>query len=131
MPRTIDSIVASHRSARERISQGKASWARRLSLTPLSETMRIRIAAGEPEETVAAETCQALADLLKANLPAKWFDITDPDYDRTLDDIWEALDGTSVAEFASGEVGTAKQHLTAHLDELYDWADRVRVWLGR
>ncbi len=131
MPRTIDSIVESHSLARERRAQGKPAWAYTVPLHQLGVTMKVRIAAGEKEEVVCAETCQTLADMLKARLPAKWFDITDPDYDRTLDDIYESLDGTTVEEFADGTNGTAKAHLTGLVDNLYDWGDRARVWLGR
>lgn len=131
MPRTIDSIVTSHRTARERIAARKPVWSHSVPLAALAEQMRAKIADGGDPEAAAVEACQAVVERLRATLPATWFAISHAAYDETLDDIIEALDGTSVAEFASGENGTAVDHLRSHLDALYDWGDRKRVWLGR
>lgn len=130
MPRTLDSISHSHALARARIARGQSPWAHHVPLKALGQKLRSERDRDRMTEDQAAAACQAIADLLKARLPASWFDITSEHYDRTLDELHEALDGTTAAEFADGTHGTAVAYMTDTVDALYGWADHARVWLG-
>ncbi len=131
MPRTIDGIIETRRIVRERKAQNKPVWAHSLALDEIRPDLVEKRRAGSLTEDDAAAWCQAVANALKAGLPKKWFDITHPDYDQVLDDIHEMLDGVTVEEFAEGKLGTVREHLAYGMDQLYDWADRARVWLGK
>lgn len=131
MPRTIDSILANHRTARALRDQGKPIWSHQVAITDLREAMDQAVADGLLPEEAAANACCAIAERLKNRLPSAWFTITDEAYDSALDDLVDALEGVTVEEFSGGDRGSARDHLRFNVDALYDWADAKRVWLGQ
>ena len=63
-----------------------------------------------------------IAKALRARLPRAW---RDEDHDEDHHDIiWE------LENISASEAGTARDHLRAVIEALYDWADIKRVWLG-
>ena len=131
MPRTIESIVHCHRIARERRQAGRRIWDHRVPLKEVLGALRERRDRGETiDDASVAKACCDLADLLKARLPARFFDITHADYDRTLDDIHEGLADITAETFQDDPSYSLLKHLDGKIEELYDWGDYARVWLG-
>lgn len=131
MPRTIESIVACHRIAASRRRAGLRSWAQSVPIKEALGPLRERRDRGETlDDASVAKACCDLADLLKARLPARFFDITHAEYDRTLDDIYEGLADITAETFKDDPSYSLIKHLDGKLDELYDWGDYARVWLG-
>jgi hypothetical protein len=115
--KNLDVIMAAHDTATERRKQGKPSWAAEIKIKHLlSETS---------DDTIAAATGRNIAAALRDGLPAGDLDIDSPEYDNEIDYIIDDLEDVRPYEDMDG---TAT--LNAILDELYDWADIKRVWLG-
>lgn len=122
MNRNIETIVAAHRIARERINEGKPSWAHRVDIQQFIDEDR-----RNDSEEHAAKVSNNIARYLKAMLPAAWFDVTHADMDWTLDEIVEDLASMTATSFDDGY--TVLENFRGRLEELYNWADNKRVWL--
>lgn len=122
MPRTIDSIVENHQVARERRNAGKPVWDHRINIKEILFRNRLN-ETNEHAATVGNE----LSTLLKQSVPKAWLDISSPDFD---DDIDNYIDWLSHLKGAGEAQGAVLEDLNSILDQLYDWADHKRVWLG-
>ncbi len=122
MPRTIDSIVENHQVARERRNAGKPVWDHRINIKEILFRNRLN-ETNEHAATVGNE----LSTLLKQSVPKAWLDISSPDFD---DDIDNYIDWLSHLKGAGEAEGAVLEDLNSILDQLYDWADHKRVWLG-
>jgi len=127
MPRTIEGIVACHRDATALRDAGRPIWTRRVEIKDL-----LAISEDRSAEHVAGVAVE-VASRLRRGLPASFFDITSDEYERDLDEVVEDLESYT----ADGLTRLEKEEgldfadmLDGRLDELYDWADRSRTWLG-
>ncbi|MFZ3481880.1 hypothetical protein [Sphingomonas sp. 3-13AW] len=126
MARSIDSIVAAHRTARELRAAGKPIWTYTAEIRPIINESR-----DQSVERVV-DVANRIARTLRERLPAAFFDVTSDDYEMHLDEAVEDLESYTVASLSKpgGEDVEAVEMLNGRLEELYDWADRARVWLG-
>ena len=132
MPRTVESIVENHRAARARVAQGLSPWA-------CTVFIRDRLNA-EPPEGVVKGSSEHLAPLaneigraLARHVPRAWRDVDSPEYSMDFEELVEWFDGITAEELREDEKifkEDAVDLFDGKLDELYDWADRHRVWIG-
>lgn len=126
MARTIEGIVDSHRRARELRAAGKPIWTYTVDIkTILRESDDLGL------ERIS-DVARRIAAALRARLPATFFDITNDAYEMQLDEAVEDLESYEVESLRSlqGEGIDALDMFNGRLEEIYDWADRARVWLG-
>jgi hypothetical protein len=126
MPRTIDSIVEAHRAGRALRAAGRPSWTRVVDIKGILSESR------ETTPERIADVSVRLAARLRGSLPARLFDVTGDDYEQVLDDAVEDLESYTVDGLRGLEAEgvVVLDMFNARLDEIYDWADRARVWLG-
>lgn len=114
-----DHRVEMHRLATERRARGLPSWAERW---PLKDLL------GDDESDVGAAT---VAGKMAQRIRGKAGERLDEDslnYDSTLGEIvWWFED---LAKELPNPMKGANSEFNDHLDELYDWADWNRVWIG-
>ncbi len=112
-PRNIDQIVATHRAATARRQAGKPTWERSINIKDLLST-----------DDLSDENCARLgrevAERLKVGLPKTWLE-----NDFELEEIIEHFE--SITPY---DVYPALADFNNALDDLYDWGDARRVWLG-
>lgn len=120
MPQTIENIVQCHRDARALRAAGKPIWAKEVKLKDLFNDST------DPEVLAAIAT--GIASRFKAVLPPAFFDVMSDDYDSTIGDIVDDLE-TWTAELVDEKID-AQATLNGRLEEIYDWADANRVWIG-
>lgn len=127
MPRTVESIVENHRAARALRNQGKPIWTYHLNIKS--------ILGRDPENTdplYLKVVAHEVARQLRAKLPAPFFDITNDKYEPSLTEVTENLEDATDQTFApSPEDPNPIEMLNGWIDELFDWADANRAWLGR
>ena len=126
MPRTVEHIVECHRAAQTLRIAGKPVWNMEI---PIKEILR----SGDPtsHEGISA-LGRDISTAFRKALPAALFDITNDDYDREIDEIIDDIESYSAEglDLLAAEGIDAKDMFNNRLDELYDWADRGRIWLG-
>ncbi len=109
-PRDLDHLVETHRIARDRRNAGLPVWKWKI---PIKD-----ILSSYPTAEVAIDAGTQIAKRLRRGL-AGLLDTDGAVYDGDFDDI--------VYEFEHTE---GVEHLNDSLDQLYDWADTNRLWLG-
>jgi len=126
MARTIDGIVDSHLRARELRAAGKPIW---------TYTVDVKTILAESDDTGIERISDAairIAAALRAKLPAAFFNITSDEYEMILDEAVEDMESYDVEGlrnlFAEGI--DPLEMFNGRMEEIYDWADRARVWLG-
>ena len=127
MARTIESIVDSHRRANVLRSEGKSIWTYGVHIKDI-----LRESDDQSVERVA-DVSVRIAAALRAGLPAKFFDVTDVDYEMAIDEAVEDLESYTVSGLSAlrDEEGVDPLEMfNGRLEEIYDWADRLRVWVG-
>lgn len=124
MPRTIESIIDCHRAATALKADGKSPWPHRAAVRPLLASREANLT---PAELV--ETARGIAKLLRSSLPASWMDMTSQDWDRDLEELLEHFEQCTAADFDEADEEPADL-FDERLEELFDWADKNRVWLG-
>lgn len=125
MPRTIEGLVESHRAARFRIAAGRSPWDRKINIKTI-----LHSDPGNTSEEHAAFVANQIAVRLRQCLSSVLLDWNSPDVDSTLLEIVESLEELRPDSYVGEDDYSALQDLNNRLDELYDWADRERVWLG-
>lgn len=128
MPRTTESIVECHEMARARRRAGRPIWDLEIPIKSVLEDYRDSGDDLKPEHAV--ELCHRLHTLLTARIPAPWLAFNHPNYSLDLEDVLDELKEANVPSFESADLGTPTERIDALLDQLYDWGDRMRVWLG-
>jgi hypothetical protein len=121
MARTLEGLVECHRVADVRRRAGKPVWDRKIDI----KEVLYRDQSNESDEHARA-VGQEIAALLRASVPTAWLVGADDEFDWTLDEILDCLENVS----SGGEDDPAVDALNSYLDDLYDWADVRRVWLG-
>ena len=126
MARSIDSIVDSHRRARALRAEGNPIWTYRVDIRSIISESRER----SVERVV--DVANRIAAALRRGLPAAYFDVTSDGYDMIIDEAVEDLESYTVEGMheLAREGLNALEMIDGRLEEIYDWADRERVWLG-
>lgn len=130
MPRTVESIVENHRAASELRRQGKPIWALELPLKGILD--RYRSAGDDMTAEQALQLCGEVAQMLKVRVPKAWLHGDHPKFHYNYEELFENLDQASLSDFVPSKEDDRSpcDVVNGYLDELYDWADRCRVWLG-
>ncbi|GGN39158.1 hypothetical protein FHR83_006779 [Actinoplanes campanulatus] len=105
MPRTIDSMLAAHRVATERRNNGQPVWDETVDLADLFHNTDLS----------QAERYARIADRIKRS---RWYQNRDAD---GFDEFGEAVENLAVA--------SGPDEFDGWFDEIYDQADRDRVWI--
>ena len=125
MPRTIESIVENHRVASERRAAGKAVWDSKINIKEILH---------EDQSNTSNEHSAAVANrigaLVRSRVPATWLDISADEVDFDLIEIVEGMEALKPDSYDGEEDFTPLEDLNSMLDQLYDWADGKRIWLG-
>ncbi len=122
MARSIEHLVATHEIAQQRRRAGEPAWDRRINIKQILQE--------EPDNHTNARIAGVavrVGKLLRKSAPADWLDCTKDDWDSEFEEIVETLEQTSEKELPEGELA---DWLDDWLEQLYDWADIQRVWLG-
>jgi len=130
MPRTVESIVSCHLAARARREAGRPVWDLQVPVRPLLEPFLRRDVDVTAEE--AAQLARDIGKLLSLRVPASWRQGEHPNYSMDFEDLLERFEQATTGDFTSTPEypETPEEVLNGWLDELYDWGDRCRVWLG-
>ncbi|MBP3062022.1 hypothetical protein SAMN05216576_107196 [Ectopseudomonas chengduensis] len=125
MPRTIESIVENHRVAAERRTAGKPVW---------DMTIDIKSILHEDQSNTsnehAAKVANRIGALLRSSVPTAWLEYGSSRVDFTLLEIVEGMEAQEPDSYEGETAFTPLDDLNNMLDQLYDWSDRQRVWLG-
>lgn len=130
MPRTIESIVACHQEAAVRRRAGKPAWALTL---PLKGLMAPYKEAGDDLTAERAiELGHKIGSMLASRVPEAWRKPENANYSMDFEDMVDRFSQASVADFTPTKdwPDSPTEVINEWLDELYDWGDRYRVWLG-
>ncbi len=125
MPRTIEHIAQTHQIASARRQPGQRVWDYRVPITDV-----VRENQSDRSEAHSASVANRCAALLRARLPAAWLDHSSAAADSDLIEIVECLEQLRADSFADEDDYSALEDLNNRLEELYDWADIKRIWLG-
>jgi len=124
MPRSVESIVDCHRAATALKAAGRSPWPYQVAIRPLLDTRESNVSSGE-----LVETARGIAALLRSSLPPGWMDMRSSDFDRDLEELLEHFEQCTSADLEVKYEEPADV-FDERLEELYDWADSNRVWLG-
>lgn len=119
MPRTIESIVECHRVARERRAQGKPVWDMEFKIRDI-----INKESNTVEEIV--DKSHRIAKVIRAKLPEEKLDFDHEDYDEEIENLVEDLERMD----ATMDKELAEEKFNELLEEIYDWSDKNRCWIG-
>ncbi len=125
MPRTIESIVENHRVAAERRSAGKPVWDCKIDIKAILHEDQ-----SNTSNEHAAKVANRIGALIRSRVPADWLDWGSTDLDEDLTHIVEGMEALKPDSYDGEEDFTPLNDLNSMLDQLYDWADAKRVWLG-
>lgn len=127
MPRTVEHIVSCHQAAAELRKAGKPIWAKRINVRALIQEDQDN----ESPEHVA-ELSQKIGKLVRASVPAEYLDIAHNEYNRDLEEVVESFEQCTVEVLAIDKKNgyEAVDMFNDWMEQLYDWADYNRVWLG-
>lgn len=71
-----------------------------------------------------------IGTLIRSQVPAAWLDWNSGDLDEDLTQIVEGMEALKPDSYEGEADFTPLDDLNSMLDQLYDWADGKRVWLG-
>lgn len=127
MPLTIERKLSNHAAAEARRARGKPIWDRKLNL----KAILADYPAGT-EDAALANKAVRIGQLLRQKLPSAMFDLHSCECDHTLLDIVEFFESATASDFSSdSQLGHEPADVFDDwLEQLYDWADDNRVWLG-
>lgn len=118
---SIDQILDTHQLAQQRRAAGKPVWDR---------TIRIKdLLSDDASEESAARIAREIAARLKRQLPAAWVE-TGEEVDVALMEVIDGMASLTADSYADDDSYSAVEDLNNMLAELYDWADRCRVWVS-
>ncbi len=123
MSRSLDGLLSSHQLAEQRRAAGKPIWDRRLRLKDLL--------ADSPDATSderAAWVANCIAERLRRQLPAAWLE-TGEEMDFELLEVVDGMEALLPTSYDDDEDFSVLEDLNNMLGQLYDWADRRRVWI--
>lgn len=117
MPRTIDGILNAHRAARELREKRKPIWSRKIKIKDL-------LGDDDSNENSVA-VAHEIAKRFRAEMPNSTFDVRENEYDDEITSLIEDLESFNLQ--MDQEICEV---LNERIDEIYDWADVKRVWIG-
>ncbi len=130
MPRTIESILACHQEAAARRRAGRRIWDVTL---PLKEVKAPYVDAGDDLSAAQAiELSHKIGAMLEARVPRAWRQVDHGNYNMDFEDLVERFSQACEADFTPTKEwpDSPCDVIDQWLDELYDWGDRYRVWIG-
>lgn len=130
MARTVETIVMSHRMAHQRRAAGKPIWDLRI---PIKACLAEFEDAGDAlTAEQAVELANRIGQVLHAQVPAGWRTFESEHFSYDFEDLQERFAQASIHDFTptADITETPVEVIDGWLEELYDWADRNRVWLG-
>jgi len=125
MPRTIENIVENHRVAFERRSAGKPVWDYKIDIKSILQEDQ-----SNKSNEHAAHVANRIGSLIRSRVPTDWLDWNSIDLDEDLTQIVEGMEALKPNSYEGEADFTPLDDLNNMLDQLYDWADGKRVWLG-
>ncbi|HGN1515720.1 MULTISPECIES: hypothetical protein [Pseudomonas] len=125
MPRTIESIVENHRVAAERRAAGKSVWDRKIDIKAILHEDQ-----SNTSNEHVAQVANRIGALIRSRVPADWLDWESTELDEDLINVVEGMEALKPYSFDGEKDFTPLDDLNSMLDQLYDWADGKRVWLG-
>jgi hypothetical protein len=127
MPRTAEHRVECHKAASALRAAGKPIWKRTVDIKAI-----LNKTPNDKSADHHVDIAKRIAKLMRARLPAKYFDITNDECDFDFLDTIESMEESSAKSFATDlENGhDSEAMINMWLEYLYDWADKERVWLG-
>lgn len=123
--RTIESIVENHRVAAERRAAGKPIWDRTINIKSILNEDR-----SNTTNERAADVANRIGALIRVSVPKTWLDWESEAWDEDLLEVVEGMEALKPDSYDGEDDFTPLDDLNNMLDQLYDWADRKRVWLG-
>ncbi|MFY0990900.1 hypothetical protein [Halomonas sp. C05BenzN] len=124
MSRSLDGLLASHQLAEQRRAAGKPVWDRRLRLKDL-----LAVSPDATSDERAAWVANRIAERLRRQLPAAWLE-TGEEMDFELLEVVDGMAALTPSSYDDDEDFSVLEDLNNMLGQLYDWADRRRVWIG-
>lgn len=125
MTRSIDKIVENHQVAAARRQAGKRIW---------DYEINVKAVLHEDPQNESNEHCASVANrigaLLRNHLPVAWLTNGNDQSDETLIEIVEGMEALKHDSYEGENDFTPLTDLNEMLEQLYDWADTKRVWLG-
>ncbi|MDF8363354.1 MULTISPECIES: hypothetical protein [Achromobacter] len=127
MPRTVETIVANHKHARALRDAGKPIWSHSVNIKSVLHEDQ-----GNTSPEHISDISVRIAKILHGRLPARFFDVSHPDFDFGFVETVEFMEECTVEGLAVDKENgcSAGEMFNGWLEEVYDWADRNRVWLG-
>lgn len=125
MPRTIESIVENHQVAAARRAAGKPIWDRSINIKEILH----EDPSNESNEH-AAKVANRIGAMIRGRVPADWLDWDSDALDEDLVNVVEGMEALKADSYVDEKDFTPLQDLNGMLDQLYDWANANRVWLG-
>ncbi|HHH9443065.1 TPA: hypothetical protein ACP32N_005053 [Pseudomonas aeruginosa] len=125
MPRTIESIVENHRVARERRAAGKSQWDRTINIKAILHEDQ----SNESNDHVA-NVANRIGALIRQSVPTSWLEYGNEATDDELIEVVEGMEALKPNSYEGEKDFTPLDDLNSMLDQLYDWADSKRIWLG-
>jgi hypothetical protein len=127
MPRTPEHILECHKPDSALRKVGKPVW---------NKVINIKSIQKEDPKNITAEHVVSVSNrigkLVRSRLPASFFDMQNDDYDDDFVTLIEDLTTCSLETLETDLLNgcSPEQMINMWLNELYDWADRQRIWLG-
>lgn len=130
MPRTIESIVECHRVASARRRAGKPIWDVTLRLKDLMAPYKE--AGDDLTASQAVELSKKIGAMLELQVPKPWREVDHENYCMDFEDLVQRFAQASESDFTPTREypNDPVEVINEWLDELFDWGDRYRVWLG-
>ena len=128
MTRYIEDVVANHQAASARRKAGKPIWDVKVPLQSL-----LNEAPDDISEQNAADIAHQIGRLLREKLPPEFLSVGNESYNGDIDELigrFEEVSAENLKLLMQNENNDAADCLDVLLEELFDWADRYRVWLG-
>mgnify|MGYP003659052133 FL=1 len=126
MPRSIESIIDNNRAAEQRRAAGKPIWDWTINIKAILDENPSDIS-----DNHAAMVANRVGALIRECVPANWVDWESEGLDEVLVEIVEGMEALKPNSYDDDEDFSPLEDLNGMLDQLYDWADGKRVWLGK
>lgn len=126
MPRTVESIVASHEAARALRARGKPIWD---VIVPIGAIALARDQMGDdltPEQAFSIAT--QLGQALLPRIPSAWREAGHRKFSYDFEDLAMVFEGLTLSDFVDTEDDPGDV-LDGIMEQMYDWADGARVWI--
>lgn len=125
MSKSINTILANHKEANRRREAGLPVWDRTINIKAI-----LNRDIDNTSEEHAASVANEIAALLRSKVPRVWIDVLKEECDWDLLELVEGMEALRPDSYADDATYSALEDLNNMLDQLYDWADDRRVWLG-